>query len=386
MTHMHSPEDRYRLTLCGSFGFGNVGDEAASLAVSDLAEMTGKSLRLDVLSRYDNPASQEVIGLAVCRNLRVPWLQTQPALYVGGGVIEPSKRCVLLRCHQVIGSRCQPSLFCAAVESGVAYGWLIRRQLRKALGQMQHLYVRDQLSAKVLRQLIPGRSVEVTGDIVLWMQPADEALPELKSLDRFIAVSLSPRWKAEPMWRSWIADGLVRLSRDLKAAVVFVPCSTAFDDDRPEHQSVAEVIRTIAPDVETICITMEAEPRRVAAILRRALLVVGMRLHACVLALSQRVPCVGLAYHPKLLAFAQTMGCDRYFLPQCADLLQQSQNTYGYRFGDSGLGNFDMTRVAREAVDSFDFTSVEVMRKRSQEAFVTVLAAVPPIVPVTQGV
>jgi polysaccharide pyruvyl transferase WcaK-like protein len=376
MSELNRAIPRGRLTVWGSFGFGNAGDEAAYLAIADLADGCSIPLQLDVISRYRKPVLGHVQGLASSQDGMHLEFATQPTVCVGGGVIEPSTNCVLLKCHSFVSRQSDESLslLCSAAEGGVHYGWTVRRQLRKALARVRHLYVRDHLSAQVLNRLLPKRKVDVVGDIVLWMRAGAKPSCNVTSSGRFIAVCLAPRWSDEPGWQGWISEQLVRISRELKAAVIFVPFTGSFDDDRPEHARIARVMRRSAPDVEVVCITSPAEPREVAAVLGRSILVVGMRLHACVMAISQRVPCIGLAYHPKLIAFAQTMGCDRFFIPSVSGELKQSRHCYGFRFCDTGIGSIDLVRTAREAIDLFDFSALDVMRQRSRDAFTTVLS------------
>jgi len=52
------------LTLCGSFGFGNAGDEAVPLAFRDLLDDAGlHDVGIDSLTRFDEPALPNIVGL-----------------------------------------------------------------------------------------------------------------------------------------------------------------------------------------------------------------------------------------------------------------------------------------------------------------------------------
>jgi polysaccharide pyruvyl transferase WcaK-like protein len=77
------------------------------------------------------------------------------------------------------------------------------------------------------------------------------------------------------------------------------------------------------------------DPRTVSAVYGRAKLVVGMRLHACVMAYGRRTPFVAIAYHPKLHGFAATVGASDFVLPRQAR--PQAAKIYGYRFEDTGI-------------------------------------------------
>ncbi|MBP3960064.1 polysaccharide pyruvyl transferase family protein [Gemmata sp. G18] len=364
-----------RVTLCGSFGFHNAGDEAAPLAVADLAHSIGADIGFDVVGRFDRPDMPDVIGLGAHDKARQERLRGQPVLFVGGGVVESMPHSVLARCRRLVrDSRpARVSLFAAAVEADVKYRMLVRWQIRRALGGMAQLYVRDVLSAEVLRRLVPKRTVTVTGDVVLWMQAEPELPIPVRSIGRYIAVSLADVWKGTPGWCDWLAAQLARIARRLDAAVVFVPCSARFSDDCGEHDRVAGQLAALNPNIPVVRIGDGLGPRGVAAVLGGAVLAIGMRLHACVMAYAQRTPCVGLAYHPKLIGFARTTGCDHWFIP--TRTLGKQTAPYGYTFADTGLATTDLESVAMDALENTSYERLDELRGQLVEAFVRSIAS-----------
>jgi polysaccharide pyruvyl transferase WcaK-like protein len=225
------------------------------------------------------------------------------------------------------------------------------------------------MSAEVLRAVAPKSQVQVCGDSVLWMKPAEQAPAEVQSLGRMVAVSLAPRWSREEAFGLWLAEHLARLARRLEATVVFVPFSTRFDDDRAEHRKVAGLMRQRDAEVRTLCLEADLGPRQVAAVLGRAVLTVGMRLHACVMAYGQRRPFVGLAYHPKIAAFGQTAGCRQFVLPAAVPP-RQTAGAYGYSLAATGLLQADLASAGLEAVEKSRFEKLDDLRGRLAEAFV----------------
>lgn len=351
------------VTIAGSFGFGNAGDEAVPLAIADLADALDPALDVRVLSRYDAPDASDVIGLGPQDAARRAELAGAPMLFIGGGVLEPKANAVLFRCMNQV-EEINPSgvaIFGANVESGVPFNWRWRRRTRRTLGACSWLGVRDASSHESLTRIMPNADIAVTGDVVLGLR-ADIVVPSsVASLDRFIAVTLAPRWSDSPRWRSWIARELVRLARHLDAHLVFVPMSVHHDDDRTEHAAVAQAVRTMDDAVEVHELQDAYDPRALAAIFGAASLVVGMRLHTCVLAVSQNVPCIMLAYHPKLIGFARTIGHEAYCRPASVDARQSAQH-YGYRFEETSLTDVHLVDIADHALEHATFHRVEEIR------------------------
>ena len=295
-----------RVTLCGSFGLGNSGDEAAHLSVADLARAQGWPLSFDIVGRYPTTTETDVIALGPDDAPRRARLRGQPLLFVGGGIVEPKYSASVLRARPLI-QEIQPAYRCLFAASAdplghARYGWRIRLPLMAALQGCRRLFARDVYSGQTIRALAPLRRVEVVGDIVLWLEP-DPAPPlEVAALGRYITVSLSPVWSGDTPWYDWLARQLAAVAKRLDVAVVFLPfAANNNDDDRVEHRQVADRIRAIDPSCRLFEIDAQPPLRQLAAIQEHAQLAIGMRLHACITAYARRTPCIGLTYHAKLL-------------------------------------------------------------------------------------
>jgi polysaccharide pyruvyl transferase WcaK-like protein len=352
------------LVVAGSFGFGNVGDEAVPLALADLAAARMPGLAIETLTRYSRVTLPGIVTLGADDHGARQALSTKPIVYVGGGVVEDRDHCVLLRCSR-FHRQLRPirwGLFASSVEAGVRFGWRRKRRLQRVLRQAELLLVRDVYSRDALCRLVgPRNEIAVTGDSVLWMSagayPAEWKLPP-----RYIAITLRSSWSEEKAARRWLAEGLVALARRLDAALVFVPCSTAHDyDDRVEHRAVAGVISAGGGDVEILHLESVTDPRVYAAVLRDASLTISMRLHGCVISYAQETPFVGIAYHPKLAGFAATVGWERFVLPSALPP-RQGSGTYGYAFSDISLSSCSLADSGVGAIEYSDFTRLEGFR------------------------
>jgi len=348
------------VTICGSFGFGNAGDEAVPLAISDLSHSLKKECDFHVLSRFCKPSLSQVIGLGEDDTERREKLRGNINFVCGGGVIEPSGNCVLFRCAKYYKRSFARKniLFGASVEPGVKYSFWKKMRIKRILESFDKLYVRDVLSAEALENVVPNREIQIIGDTVLVMEPGEDIPQELEGINRYIAVALAPRWKDNSNWLTWISTELIQLAKKFNATLVFVPFSVMYDDDRVEHTRVIEYIQSISKEIPIVCIDRKISPREIAKTLKEAFLVLGMRLHACVMAYAQKTPFVGISYHPKLKGFAKTVGWEHLLLPTSLPLVQ-NKNTYGYAFEDLSLHVGDLVDMGIEAVNYADFSMLE---------------------------
>lgn len=351
------------VVVCGSFGFLNAGDEAVPLAVADIADDIGLSIKLAKLSRWESTPDPSVLDLGPAHESKRRDFSHSAVLYAGGGIIDASPNCVLRRCHGHIREMHPRSVSALAVsvESGVRYSWMTKRKLMRYLGDMSHISVRDAVSHDSLMEILGRKDVEVAGDLVLSMRAAEPhglALPERP----FVAVTVAPVWAHEPDWRNWMARELATLADELDLSVFFVPCSPNEKGDLLEHEAVAQMTRALTGKDVRICRDTGGDPRKLAGIYARASLTVGLRLHACIMSWAQRTPFAGIAYHPKLAGFAQTARVSNWLVPRELPS-QQAPGAYGYAWTQLGLRKDALLIAAREAMSSPTFEVLDTFKQ-----------------------
>lgn len=363
------------VVVCGSFGFLNAGDEAVPLAVADIAQDLGLSVKLAKLSRWEATPDQSVLDLGPAHESKRKDLSHSAVLYAGGGIIDASPNCVLRRCHGHVREMHPRSISALAVsvESGVRYSWMTRRRLRRYLGDMSHISVRDAVSYDSLTAILGRKDVEVAGDLVLSMraeEPHGFDLPEKP----FLAVTLAPVWSHELAWRNWIARELAAIAEELDLSVFFVPCSPGEKKDLLEHEAVAQMTRSLTAKDVSICRGAGGEPRKLAGIYARASLTVGLRLHACIMSWAQRTPFAGVAYHPKLTGFARTAGVSDWLIPNELPS-QQTPGAYGYAWAQLGLRKNALLNVAGEAISRPVFDALDMFKETQRHLLRHILDA-----------
>lgn len=372
--HRPTQHDPIPLTIAGSFGFGNAGDEGAPLAIEDIGRSLGVDIAVDVIGRFRAPANSAVIGLGDEDRMRRDAIAQQPLLYVGGGVIEPLPKAAVSCIGDWASTVDVPytTLFGAAVEPLCKYGWTARRRLNRGLKHAQHLLVRDTLSAETLRELQPNRDIEVTGDVVLCMEPSAQVPEPLRGLDRYIAVNLSPRWRENAAWHPWIAQQIAAIAEEQQAAIVFVPCTQKHDRDQDEHETVTALLQKQRFRHPIFSLGDGYTPRDIAAAFGGAELVIAMRLHAAVMAYARQVPWIALAYHPKLSGFASTVDQHDRLVPRKLPN-RQSTDAYGYTFKALNLTDFDLRIPAFDAMERASFHRLPALKQRLADALLQVL-------------
>jgi len=372
--------DNKKITVCGSFGFGNTGDEAIILAYTDILNKVGVDRGIDALSRYKTTDIEKVIGTS--QDERIDEIRKQPIVVSGGGIVESNDLGTVLRCSEFISKKFTKNIgfIGISVEPGVDYGWNIKRKILKTLRQstLPAIYTRDLFSEVILRKMYPDLVIKTTGDLVLWMI-ADEYKPKdfpSYIADDYIVISFSNCWGDDSQWYTWITKELISIANDLGVSLLFVPMSSKFDDDRVEHRVVADmIIDKSKGKVNVECMNGDYTGREIAAIYKDAKLVVSMRLHGCVIAYGQKTPFIGLSYHPKLVGFSYTVGLRRNVLPVRTPRMQAADR-YGYRFQDVGLMDGDLNDSAKLAIEGVDYSSLEYYKRESLNAVALFLASI----------
>lgn len=355
------------LTLFGSFGFGNLGDELIPQCFRNLLAAAGESQTVQVLSRFRGTEIGETDPFPEGEAAQ-GGPQSGPLILAGGGIVEAREMSCMNRAFAL--RRARPGLRVAthaiSVEPGLRFTWKQRRRLLHQLNHIGATTVRDVLSAEALMHLAPGHRTRVIGDTALWMEPG--AVPEeLTAIlpDTPIAVILGDVWET-PDFFDWLTRELTDLARNLNAPLLLLPFSGAFGNDMPVHLTLRDRLAETAPDIE-VAFPLEHlpfasfTPEAVATILKDASLVVSMRLHGCVLSYAMRTPFLGLAYHPKLRGFAETVGAQAALIPGTLPE-RQSAGTYGFKFSDLELAPGTLSDAADVVMNDFDFSAIPYFR------------------------
>ncbi|MDQ6826534.1 MAG: polysaccharide pyruvyl transferase CsaB, partial [Candidatus Eremiobacteraeota bacterium] len=302
------PQNRkLRFLLSGYYGFGNLGDDALLEVI--VAQLKTKYPRADIDVLSADPQST-AYQLRVDATLRSDVARVNEAisradvvLSGGGGLLQntTSMRSLLYYAgiiRAAIRARRKTMIFGQSVGPLDFWGKTV---VRKWCAGTSRATVRDGRSYALLRRLLPATLVEKTADpVFLYSVPDEDADLTLEGLgpgsDPLVVVSVR---KAPGMQDGTpvIAQAVDRLMERYGARVAFLPLGGA-----PDAEISTSIIRkyrsapTLLPDCNL---------QRVANIIRRAHLVIGMRLHALILAARYRVPFLAIPYDPKVAALSE---------------------------------------------------------------------------------
>lgn len=312
------------IVISGYYGFGNAGDEAILQAIAEDLRRVDRGVRLSVLTA--DPEAALKLGLEPVARMKpagvIKALASSDLLLSGGGgllqdstgvnsVIYYLGVCLLAR---LLG---KPVMFYCQGFGPVRSG--LGRRLTRLANGLQLLTWRDQESADEIAALgVTRPATRVTADPVLGLEPCSAArVAEILSREDLIgdvARMERPAGGSDvgPLLgvavRSWpgldqgaLVDGLRRFAEEQKARILFLPFQPS--RDRPVSEELA---RQLAPHARTL--THDYEPRELMGIVSCLDLVLGMRLHAAIMAAARGIPCLGLAYDPKVERFCTRAG------------------------------------------------------------------------------
>ncbi len=289
-----------RVLLSGYYGFGNLGDEA-------LLEVIVKQLRkrfpawdVEVLSASPEQTTA-LLGVAATprwnmSDVREAIRRADVVLSGGGGLLQSSTslRSVVYYAgilREAVRLKRKTMIFAQSIGPLDSLGKFVVRSLCKGV---MRATVRDGRSKVLLRQLLPSTPVEQTADpVFLYDLGVEEVDLAREGLDRTpYAVFSVRKVSALKEGIAMLARVADRLAEKHGVRVAFLPLGGASD---------AEVSTTIIRACKSAPMLLpECTLERAAAIIRGARVVVGMRLHALILAARFGVPFLAIPYDPKV--------------------------------------------------------------------------------------
>jgi polysaccharide pyruvyl transferase CsaB len=286
-----------RLVVSGYYGFGNAGDEAVLAAMVGALRRREPDLELVVIS--GSPAATarrhgvRAIGRGAIDTIRE--LLRSDGLVSGGGLLQDrtSTRSVLYYTGvMLLGVLLRRPVYIYAQGIGPIEDRLARAVAGLALRRASYVSVRDQGSLHAARAL-GADGVEVAADPAIGLSPA-AARPASGRPIIVVAVRPAPGW-------AQLEEGFVAALRKLGEGhrLSFVAMHPAQDG--------ALATRLAARVGPYATVADYADLEELMGHIGSAALVIGMRLHALILAAVAGVPFVALSYDPKVDAFAKAV-------------------------------------------------------------------------------
>jgi polysaccharide pyruvyl transferase CsaB len=300
-----------RLLISGYYGFDNFGDDAILQIFVDEWRRRRSSDIIRVLSALpEQTAKLGIEGVPRTSVSRIAELLRQTDVFVsgGGGLLQSSTslRSLLYYAgliHEAKGSGARAVIFGQGIGPLSFTG---KHIVRRSCANVDLAIVRDHASAKLLEQLLPRVDIKVGADPVFL---APETVPEdveralasegvMGSTD-LVAVVVRPSRVLDK-----IAGDIARvvdvLASRCGAQVIFVPFQRPVD-----VEAAVSIIRRC----RTAPVLMGGgyDLPMMTALFKRCAAVVGMRLHALILAARLGVPFLAVPYDPKIVALSESL-------------------------------------------------------------------------------
>jgi polysaccharide pyruvyl transferase CsaB len=341
-----SNDQKKTILIAGYYGFGNTGDEAILGAL--LSDLKERRPNLEFIVVSGDPAKT-----AAQRGVRSILWTDMPAIMeacresdlilVGGGGLfhdywGTTQEYVLTQNHTGISFYGDFPILAALYGKpcmlySVGVGPLMTdagKSLTKiSFETADAATVRDVESLEILRELgVPVSGVKVTADPAFMIRSDKEAAGNFRRGDCPLVAVCLRNWDVDiqpQTWQAQLAHALDLFVDKYDASLVFIPfqvspASPLVDDLAAAKNTTALMKRsgrvTLLKDIPA--------PEAIAGMIAQSDLVIGMRLHALVFAVTDAVPAVGLAYDPKVKNLMRAAGMDDF----TADLTSLNSNEF----------------------------------------------------------
>ncbi len=329
------------LLVTGHYGFGNTGDEAILAALVAGLRRRLPAVRIVVLSG-DPDQTRHRHGVNA-----VPWrdplsiaeeVRRCNLVVIGaGGLFQDydgvEAGTLLTPRHGGITFYAGPAILAALAGKPVAlYGLGCGpldseegRRIVAAVGRAAaRISVRDEGSRALLTALgVPAARITLSADPAFLLAP-ERIRPE----DVLIGMGIEPRapivgvalrpWShgVEPeAWEREVAAGLDLFVEKTRGSLLFVPFGKSPSSDDDDLALASRVRKRLRHSDRAAVLSGLLSPSDTAALIGGCDLVVGMRLHSAVFAISSAVPPVAIAHDPKVESLLARCGLSELVLP-----------------------------------------------------------------------
>lgn len=307
-----------KVVLSGYYGFNNLGDEAVLFSILKTLRDLRLGLRIEVLSNRPEETA-EIYKVTVANRWKLMdiyrALKEADMLISGGGSLlqDVTGLKSLIYYLGVIGLArlLGKPVFFYAQGIGPVNSKLGRLLMRLVVNRVNYITVRDESSRQDLADMkITRPRVTVTADPVLGLeqkfidekiggQILQEAGLDLSIERKLVGVSVR-EWQGLTAYKEMLGEVCDKLAR-LGYQVVFLPMH--YPDD-------LETSREIVSRMEQPAVVLSGQYSviEMASLIANMDLLIGMRLHALILAAVMHVPPVALSYDPKIDRFMDLLG------------------------------------------------------------------------------
>ncbi len=201
--------------------------------------------------------------------------------------------------------------------AGAMARWIIRHS--------SNVYARDKNSLQVVREMLGPheRKAHFCPDVAFALEPALLAVPPLTpplTLTDASVVGINingmlytqgdkDRFNLNGSYRRFIDQLVERILTQTRLHIVLVP-HVFSDESQDDLQPSREVAQAVPPEHawRVHLLNQPLGPAELKAIIGRCNFFIGSRMHSCIAALSQSIPCIGIAYSGKFSGVFESVG------------------------------------------------------------------------------
>lgn len=320
------------VALLGYYGFDNLGDDALLYTIlRDLFSLK-PDIRALVLTNKPKQGREICLTDTAYRfnpfTLRRVLKNNKMLLFGGGSLIQDATSAKSLFYYLYVlklAKKYGNIIYIFANGLGPVSGKNIEKA-KKELMRADKITLRDNESAKVLKEICPGKSFEVTADPAIGLRGNFAEFERLKkefsmpSDVPLIGVSIREWKSSDKAFEEKLILLLQKIHDDFSVCPVFIPMKY------PTDIAISERIKK-GLDFGII-IDRKTEISEAVSLVSGMDIILGMRLHTLVFAAGNAVPCIGITYDPKVTGFMHYIGQDRV-LSACGFDIQRAYEYVG---------------------------------------------------------
>lgn len=299
-----------KVVISGYYGYGNIGDEAIlESMIYDLRNFLNPE---DIIILSNNPDSTLKYGIksyssrSITGNIKSLY---KADLFIsgGGGLTNDWETfSFLVYSFRVLLASiiCKKSMIYAQ-GIGPLHSKINRNITKFILNQVDLITVRDEESKDLLKNIGVKKQIYVTSDPVFTLKPADEKKIKkilesnnIKSGEKLIIITIRSLLEKEGAFKfketiAAFVDYLI----DRNFKVIFMPF-------QPDHdKEILDETINLVKNKDRIKTIEGYSPRETIGIIKKADMVIGMRLHSLIFATITGTPLIGLIYDTKVKNF-----------------------------------------------------------------------------------
>lgn len=322
--------------IIGSFGSGNLGDEAAWLSIQRFLESKDPRWKYFThIFQWSNPyqpCGHKVHPIYALTEKEMEWINEhfKAIIIVGGGIVGWNWGFTKLNGIDKLLEAFKVPIYTLSISAEKGKYDTISTRNVKALMKVSKVFtVRDEFSQKNIEDLT-GVKPDITPDVVSILSEKYDILDEGKvfALKDILMINASNSFTDETklFWRN--------VFKELNSEISCVPFI-------PNNNDVLMATGTSRCPYFNFY-----QPEEMIAIMKKKKFVIAGRLHAAVFAANAKIPFIAINYHPKVKAFCDSIGYPHYF-PKDNDLPADVTN---YGFDLSKLNSSDMANAIKEVM------------------------------------